>query len=143
MKITKEDINLALKTTRVWFKTNIPLLLGIFLFISIINHYISFEKLLNSSSKFLSALIAGIFGSIAAWNPINSYFIASEFWEINQNIFVITVFLVCWVTVWLVQIPAESYYFGKRYTLYRNLLSFLIAFVIGFLFYLIYNVDFL
>jgi hypothetical protein len=35
--------------------------------------------------------------------------------------------LISWVTVGIIQIPAESYFFGKKFTITRNIISFVFA----------------
>jgi hypothetical protein len=83
-------------------------------------------------------LLVGIFGGVSAWNPINSYIIAWEMWNIEQNALIISVFLIARVTVWFVQIPAETYYFWKKYALVKNIINFIFSFIWGYIIYYIF-----
>ncbi|MBN2318619.1 MAG: hypothetical protein JXR49_06065 [Acidobacteria bacterium] len=49
--------------------------------------------------------------------PINSYVVADELLRNNVGFFAVTAFLVTWVTVGLVQIPAEASALGKKFAL--------------------------
>jgi len=44
-----------------------------------------------------------------------------------------TAFILAWVTVGIVQLPAESMILGKRFAILRNILSFISAILIGLL----------
>ncbi len=129
------------KQTLVWFKELIPMLLWILLLISILKELSLFSYLSNYlDNNFISIIIADIFGSISAWNTINSYIIANSFWNINENILIITVFLISWITVWFIQIPAEIYFFGKKFTIIRNIISFIFAIIWAYIIYFLMNI---
>ena len=110
-------------------KENIPIIVGVLLLISMIKYspLIKFLQWLNDN--FFSVVFSDIIWSIAAWNPINSYIITSQLWDFNWKIVFITTFLIARVTVGFLQIPAEVYFFGKKFTFVRNLVSFVIAIV--------------
>jgi len=118
---------------------NIPIIFGILLLISIIKVYFPLENIVNFGNKFFSIVLADLLAGLFAWNPINSYILAWEIWFSLDNILIISVFLISWTTVWLVQIPAESYYFWLKYSVIRNILSFVFAILWGFLIILLYN----
>jgi len=120
------------------FKINIPIFLGILLFIAIVQQYIPLSLLGEIDQPIISSVLANLLGSIAAGNPVNSYIIATEFWPVATQWLIIAIFLVAWVTVGIVQIPAESYYFGKKYAIIRNIVAFIFCFVAGYLIYYLY-----
>jgi hypothetical protein len=43
----------------------------------------------------------------------------------------VTALIISWVTVGSIQLPAEALMLGKRFAIYRNLLSFVFAIVIS------------
>ena len=112
--VNKKVLKKSLKQTLIWFVINIPIILWILLLVALIKNYVSMSFLSTIKSDFLAWIIANIFGSLFAGNPINSYIIAWEFGVLSESIIVVWAFLISWVTVWFVQIPAESYYFGKK-----------------------------
>jgi len=122
------------------FKEIIPMLLWIIILITLLKQAWIFESMAKYiSDDFFWVILADIFGSISVWNTINSYIIADNFWNINDYILVITVFLISWVSVWIIQLPAESYFFGKKFAITRNLISFVFAIIGAYLVYFLYN----
>ena len=119
-----------------WFKVLIPMLIAIVLLISMIKQSGFFEFIVKYvHNDIYGVIFSDILWSISVWNAITSYIIADGFWKINSHILVITTFLIAWVTVGLIQIPAETYYFGKKFTIIRNILSFLFAILWAYLIY--------
>ncbi|HKL43863.1 MAG TPA: hypothetical protein VJ892_01145 [Candidatus Absconditabacterales bacterium] len=129
----------SLKQTWNSFLINIPIILGILILISILQVYFPLENILSFGNKIFSIFLADLLAGLFSGNPINSYILAGEIGFSIETIFLISVFLVSWITVGLVQIPAESYFFGIRYSIIRNILSFLFAILGGFLIMLLYN----
>ena len=69
-----------------------------------------------------------------------SYIFAGELLKQGISLIAVTAFIVSWVTVGIVQIPAESAILGKRFTLIRNLTAFIFAIIVAILTVLILNV---
>lgn len=137
-------LNNSFRQTWNWFLINIPIILWILILISIIKVYFPLENIVNFGNKFFSIVVADLLAGLFAGNPINSYILAWEIWFSLDNIVIISVFLISWITVWLVQMPAESYYFWIKYSVIRNVLSFIFALLGGFFIFLLYkNVHFL
>ena len=135
------NIQKTFKQTLIWFKELIPMLLWILLLIAMLKELSLFSYLSNYlDNNFISIIIADIFGSISAWNTINSYIIANSFWNLETNILIITVFLISWITVWFIQIPAEIYFFGKKFTIIRNIISFIFAIIWAYIIYFLMNI---
>jgi hypothetical protein len=119
--------------TKTWnsFRQNAPILLGMLLLISLFIK--SVPKSLYSSvftgNLVLDPFLGAVFGSITTGNPLNSYIIGGELLAQGIGMVAITAFILSWVTVGLVQLPAESLMLGKRFSLARNLVSFLTAII--------------
>ena len=123
-------IKQSLKQTFFWIKELLPILIWVLLLISLINNSNFLENILNSlNDNFLSILIADIIASLSAWNAVNSYIIADSIWNLDNNIKIISTFMIACVTVWIVQLPAEFYFFWKSFSLIRNLISFIFAII--------------
>lgn len=126
--------------TLMWFKELIPLLLGILLLISMFNQLGIFNYFNTYlSNDFISVFMANILWSISSGSAINSYIIANSFWDINNNMLIITVFLISWITVWIIQLPAEIYFFGKKFALIRNLITFIFSIIATYIIYFLMN----
>jgi predicted Fe-Mo cluster-binding NifX family protein len=119
----------AIRSAARQFVTLLPVLFGVVLLIGLFDMFVSEEMLTSifSGNVALDTLWGACFGSIFAGNPINSYVIGGELLKYGVSLFAVTAFIVTWVTVGLVQMPAEIAAFGKRFALLRNGLSFALA----------------
>jgi len=77
--------------------------------------------------------LGSLVGSISAGNPITSYILGGEFLEQGVGLMAVTAFLVAWVTVGVIQLPAESIILGKKFAILRNLTSFIFAMIVAIL----------
>ena len=68
-------------------------------------------------------------GAAAAGNPMVSYIIGGELLNHGISLYAVSAFLLSWVTLGFIQLPAEVEVFGGRFTLYRNLLAFIFAMI--------------
>jgi uncharacterized membrane protein YraQ (UPF0718 family) len=133
MKVSSEEIKKAGKKTWFNFKRVIPVILGVFLLISFLNAAIpeKFYSKLFSGIPVLDALIGAIVGSISAGHPLTSYVIGGEFLDQGVAFVAVIAFLLTWVTVGIIQIPAESLILGKKFAVVRNITAFVSAIVIA------------
>ena len=113
----------------LWNST--PILLGIILLVGLTHAIIPKETYgkLFSKNPIIDSLIGSIVGSILAGNPVTSYVIGGELIKDGVSLVAVTSFLVAWVTVGIVQLPAESLLLGKRFSILRNLMSFILSMV--------------
>jgi len=111
----------------------LPVLIGVILLISLVNALIpkAYYSKLFSKNIFLDSIIGSGLGSIMAGNPITSYIIGGEFLKQGISLVAVTAFMVAWVTVGIVQLPAESLILGKKFAIMRNLLSFLFSIMVA------------
>jgi uncharacterized membrane protein YraQ (UPF0718 family) len=111
------------------FGVALPVLLGVILLLGLFKIYITPELLSSvfTGNIFRDTMLGSVIGSISAGNPITSYIIGGELLKEGVSLFAVTAFVVAWVTVGLVQIPAEVSILGKRFAFIRNALSFIFA----------------
>jgi uncharacterized membrane protein YraQ (UPF0718 family) len=125
----------ALNQTYNNFKQSIPILLGVILLIAMITTAVPtdiFKKIFSGNFIF-DSLIGAAIGSIAAGNPITSYVIGGELLVQGISLIAVTAFILTWVTIGIVQMPAEILMLGKRFAITRNILAFLSAIIISIL----------
>ena len=79
------------------------------------------------------AMLGAAIGSIAAGHPLASYLLGGELLSGGVGLIAVTAMLVTWVTVGIVQLPAEALMLGTRFAVYRNIISFGIAIIIALL----------
>ncbi len=116
-------------------KMSIPILTGVLLLIGLFNSPIprNFLVGLFSGVRFLDPLIGSLFGSVATGNPLTSYIIGGELLSSGIGLAAVVAFVLSWVTVGVVQLPAESLMLGRRFALVRNSVSFVMAILIALL----------
>ncbi len=110
-----------------------PVITGVVLLIGLINTVIpkSLYSLLFSRNIISDSIVGSSVGSILAGNPVTSYILGGEFLKNGTSLIAVTSFIVAWVTVGIVQSPAEAAALGKRFALYRNLLSFIFSIAVA------------
>ena len=120
------------KSARMIWKV-IPLIIGTILLVSLIISLIpqSFYLKIFQGNIILDPVIGSAIGSVSAGNPLVSYIIGGELLKQGISLIAVTAFIVAWVTVGFVQLPAESVILGKRFALLRNLLSFIFAIIVA------------
>jgi uncharacterized membrane protein YraQ (UPF0718 family) len=111
----------------------LPVMIGVILLVSLANTLIpkSIYSSLFSKNPFLDSVIGSALGSILAGNPITSYILGGEFLNQGISLVAVTAFIVAWVTVGIVQLPAEMMLLGKKFAITRNITSFVFAIIIA------------
>ncbi|MEN8200473.1 MAG: permease [Thermodesulfobacteriota bacterium] len=110
-----------------------PLLLGVIGLVGLFQIMVTPEILasLFQGNPFLDTLIGTLSGSIAPGNPIVSYLVGGELLDQGVSLYAVCAFILSWVTLGVIQLPAEVEVFGGRFTLYRNILSFIFTMLIA------------
>ena len=131
----------AAKSAARQFASLLPILIGVVLLIGLFNAFISKELLASilSGTPVLDTLWGACVGSILAGNPINSYVIGGELLKHGVSLFAVTAFIITWVTVGLVQLPAEIAALGKKFALVRNAISFVLFTAVAVLTVVVFN----
>lgn len=115
------------------FGSVFSLFLGIILLLGLLRTYLS-PQIISSIFKgdiFLDTILGSIFGNVSAGNPVTSYIIGGELSKQGISLFTVTAFLVTWVTVGVIQLPAEAAILGKRFAIFRNLLRFILSIAVA------------
>ena len=110
-----------------------PLLLGVIGLVGIFQTFISTEMLASifGWGTFGDTLIGTFAGAISSGNPAVSYLIGGELLGEGVSPYAVTAFILSWVTLGVIQLPAEAEVFGLRFTVYRNLLSLILTIIIA------------
>ncbi len=129
------NLDKAFKKTLSSIKQSSYILLAVMLLIAAAITLIpmDFYSSLFTNNEALDSFIGAALGSVAAGNPLNSYIIGGELLAKGISLVAVTAFLLSWVTVGVVQFPAEAILLGKKFALVRNVLSFISAIVIALL----------
>jgi len=118
-------MNEAFKKALLGFFSMSPLLLGTIGLVGLMQVYVTPEmiKTLFGYDSFSDTLIATFVGGISVGQGIISYVIAGELQEQGVSLFALAAFILSWVTLGFVQLPAEAAMLGMRFTIIRNLLA--------------------
>jgi len=132
----------AFKSSGNQFATMLPILFSVVLLMGLVNALVPGELLasLFSGSALFDTLWGACLGSILAGNPVNSYVIGGELLKQGVSLFAVTALIITWVTVGLVQLPAEMAALGRRFALVRNAVCFILAVPIALMTVVILNV---
>ena len=115
------------------FGAALPIMLGIILILGLFRTFASKEMLLSvvTGDTFQSTVMGALIGSIFTGNPVTSYIIGGELIKEHVSLVAITSFIVAWVTVGIIQLPAEAGVLGRRFTFARNILSFILSILVS------------
>ena len=119
----KEAFNKSLKG----FLSMLPVLIAILLLLGIFDVYITKDILLSLfiSNNFVDTITGTLLGGVLTGNPMISYILGGELTDAGVSLYAVTAFILSWVTIGLVQLPAEVEIFGIRFTFYRTLFTFI------------------
>jgi uncharacterized membrane protein YraQ (UPF0718 family) len=110
-----------------------PMLLGVIGLVGIMQIYITPQMMASAFGNgiFIDTIIGTFSGAISSGNPAVSYLVGGELLEEGTSLYAVTAFILSWVTLGFVQLPAEAAALGFRFTLYRNLLSLVATIIIA------------
>lgn len=131
----ENQLKTSLKKTARTFINILPIIVGMLLATSLVVTLFpdDISTGLFGNGDMPDAMLGATIGSIAAGHPLASYLLGGELLSGGVNLIAVTALLVTWVTVGIVQLPAEALMLGTRFAVYRNIISFIIAIIIAFL----------
>ncbi len=131
----KQRLQASLRKTTWTFINLLPIIIGMLLLTSLVVTVFPEELSagLFGQSDVLDALMGASVGSVAAGHPLASYLLGGELLQSGVSLIAVTALIVSWVSVGIVQLPAEILMLGTRFAVYRNLISFFSAVAIAFL----------
>jgi len=109
---------------------SLPILVGVVLLVGL-THTLIPKFLYFSKNVVLDSIIGSGLGSVLAGNPLTSYVLGGELVKQGVSLVAVTSFLVAWVTVGLVQLPAEAIMLGRRFAILRNIFSFAFSIIVA------------
>jgi uncharacterized membrane protein YraQ (UPF0718 family) len=119
-----------------------PIILGTILLVSLISALVpqSLYTKIFTENYFLDPFIGSLIGSISAGMPLTGYIFGGELLKQGISLLAVTAFLVAWVTVGVVQLPAEMMILGKKFAVFRNLSAFVLSIIVAIITILIFNI---
>ncbi len=107
----------------------LPKLIGVILLLGLFRGFVSEATLLSmfSGSVLKDSILGAALGSVLVGNPVNSYVIGDSLLSAGVKQSGVIALMMAWVTVGLIQLPAESAALGSRFAIVRNLCGFVMA----------------
>jgi uncharacterized membrane protein YraQ (UPF0718 family) len=133
-RFSTEHLSKSFRKTTYSFINILPIIFGMLLATSLVITLFP-EQIsagLFGNGDALDALLGASFGSIAVGHPLASYLLGGELLRGGVGLIAVTALLVSWVTVGIVQLPAESLLLGGRFAITRNVVCFVTAVIIAF-----------
>ena len=133
--LTENHLTDSFKKTIRTFINVVPIIVSMLLLTSLL--ITVFPELISAglfgNGDIIDTLLGASIGSIAAGHPLASYLLGGELLSGGVSLLAVTALIITWVTVGIVQLPAEAMLLGARFAVYRNIISFLAAIAIAFL----------
>lgn len=133
MKQTQPTFLKALRSASKMLYTIAPMLLAVIGLVGLFQTFITPKMLqaLFKGSTLYDTLVGTVAGGISVGQPFLSYIIGGELLKEGISLYAVTAFILSFVSLGLIQLPLEYSLFGIRFTMIRNLLSFLFAILIS------------
>jgi uncharacterized membrane protein YraQ (UPF0718 family) len=131
---SREKTRAALRFFRRSFLSLAPSVLAIIWSIGFILTFLPSGLVLNTIGReagFQGVVMAAVFGSVVLIPAFIAFPLAASFLRQGADVRAIAAFVTTLVMVGVITAPLEVKFFGKRFTLWRNSLSFVFALVIA------------
>ncbi len=131
----KQIIKKAFINSLINFISITPMILAVIVLVSVFQIYITPDILstLFGAGIFSDTLVGTFLGGISSGNGAISYVIADGLKEQGVSAYALSAFILAWVTLGFVHLPAEASVFGVRFTVYRNIFALISTIVIAYL----------
>lgn len=115
------------------FISLLPLLAGVIGLVGLFQVFVN-PKLLAAffqGNPVLDTLAGTLAGALAAGNAMVSYIVGGELLDRGLSLYAVCAFILSWVSLGVVQIPAEAGVFDLRFALIRNVLAFIFVIIVS------------
>jgi len=135
VEITHIDFLAAAKQSAKALLRSAPLILGVIFLVGLLQAFLPSNVIGNlfHHNAIFDSFIGSSMGSVLVGSPITSYVIGGELLSQGVSLTAVTAFIVAWVTVGIVQFPAEAVMLGKKFAILRNSISFFFSILVAIL----------
>jgi predicted Fe-Mo cluster-binding NifX family protein len=133
-KIDRGTVAQAVRSASNQIKNLLPVMIGVVFLMGLFSAFIPEDFLASrfSGNMWWDSLWGASIGSLFAGNPINSYIIGGQLLELGVSLVAVTALICSWVTVGLLQLPAEIAALGWKFAVVRNVSCFCLSIAISF-----------
>jgi uncharacterized membrane protein YraQ (UPF0718 family) len=110
-----------------------PMILAVIGLVGLFKAYITpqmLHKFFNSNVVYY-VFMGIIAGAVSVGQPFLSYIIGGELLKEGVSLYAVTAFILSFVTLGVVQLPLQIEIFGKRFTIFFNVLSFIFTIIVS------------
>jgi len=132
----RDKTKLALKKAWKSFENILPQMLGMIASIGLILAFLSPEvisKIIGQSSGWYGVVLAAIIGSITLIPAFVAFPLAAILLHNGAGYMQLSAFVSTLTMVGVLTFPLEIKFFGRKFTIIRNLLAFVLAFLVAFI----------
>ena len=117
------------------FLSILPMIIATIGLVGLFQTYVTNSMLSNlfGYSDGLDVLIGTLIGAISSGNGAISFVVAQGLQEQGVSLYALSAFILAWITLSFVHLPAEASVFGIKFTTYRNIMTFITTMIIAFL----------
>lgn len=129
----KPSLQQALKKSSLAFWAMTPMLIGVIGLVGLFQVLVTPRMLasLFRGNAIVDTFIGTLAGAAASGNPVVSYLLGGELLGQGVSLYAVSAFILSWVTLGFIHLPAEVEVLGFPFTLYRNILSFVFTMFIA------------
>ena len=111
----------------------LPILASVVLLVGLLRTYVSPELVSSvfGGRPILDVVLGTGIGSVSTGNAITSYVVGGELLDRGVSLLAVTAFIVSWVTIGVVQFPAEASVLGRRFAIARNVTGAILAVLVS------------
>ena len=116
------------------FISIIPMLIAVMGLVGLMQIYVTPDILSTffGHGSLVDTLVGTLAGAVSMGQGMISYVVAEGLMEQGVSLYALSAFILAWVTLGFVQLPAEASVFGVRFTFYRNVLTLLSTIIVAY-----------
>jgi uncharacterized membrane protein YraQ (UPF0718 family) len=117
------------------FLSILPMIVATIGLVGLFQAYVTSSMLSNlfGYSDSLDILIGTFIGAISSGNGAISFVVAQGLQDQGVSLYALSAFILAWVTLSFVHLFAEASVLGAKFTIYRNIMTFITTMIISFL----------
>lgn len=138
----KKKTKMALKKAWKAFENILPEFLVVILLVGVLLAVINpdvISKIIGSDSGWIGVVLAAVVGSVSLIPGFVAFPTAAMLLKNGAGYMQIGAFISTLMMVGIVTMPVEIKYFGKKLTIYRNVLAFIFSFIVAYIIGLVVN----
>ncbi len=134
MKEETTTLKKAFSKALIGFISITPMLIAVIGLVGLMQIYLTPDMLakLFGYGPVLDTLSGTLAGAVSMGQGVISYVVAEGLMEQGVSPYALSAFILSWITLGFVQLPAEASVFGIKFTVYRNILTLISTIVIAY-----------